>query len=94
VELLTVVVGGVVTVSDVGEFTVITAGMTMLAVAPTATKFTVGPLTNPVPFTVKVVPPVTGPCAGEIDVTVGMLPPPPLELLMVIPAPSCGPLDE
>jgi len=45
------------------------------------------PLTNPVPVTVNEVPPVTGPCATERAVTVGLVVLI-VELLMVIPLPQ------
>src|SRR5208283_1539080 len=69
---------GVVTVTSTvpavpaGETAVIlVAETTVTLLAPVKPKSTVAPVTNPVPVTVTVVPPATGPAAGEILVTAG-----------------------
>jgi hypothetical protein len=55
-----------------GEVTVTAVVATDTTVAGSDPNFTVAPVTNPVPVIVTVVPPVTGPVAGDTDVTVGV----------------------
>src|ERR1700733_13590404 len=58
-------------VSSVGEMTV-TSVATIAGNLPFVRFTDVAPATNPVPTTVTVVPPLTGPLAGETEETVGV----------------------